>query len=76
MGGNSNEYMKEYMKKYATKIRHCDVCNKDVKCIRYYTHVKSKKHRSLVKEPIVVTDEIAKLKDQIAELAKMVKEKI
>ena len=61
---NTNEYMKQYMKKYiaesATII--CTECEGHYKSYRRYRHIKSKKHNA-VKDTTVI-----KLQDRIKEL--------
>lgn len=43
------EKNKEYFKTYMSKIKHCEYCNVDCKMNYWSLHIKTKKHKNLVK---------------------------
>jgi hypothetical protein len=42
---NNKQKYEEYSLKNASKIVHCDVCNKDIKYLSKSQHMQSKKHK-------------------------------
>ncbi len=75
---SNNEYMKEYMKKYWDKTKHCDSCDKDIKAGGFFKHVKTAAHlRKATKlKPLLggipTSDDMADLNNKIDALQKTI----
>jgi hypothetical protein len=72
MAKNNNEYMKNYMKKYWDKTKHCDTCDKDIKAGGFFKHVKTSTH--LRKANKLKPDEVSDLTSKIDALQRTINE--
>jgi hypothetical protein len=64
--------MKEYMKKYWDKTKHCDSCDKDIKAGGFFKHVKTAAHLRKATKLKPTSDDMTDLNNKIDALQKTI----